>query len=168
MKSKNGSAQRCKHIKNNGDQCRAPRTRGGEYCFWHDPSKAAERAAAQRTGGLNNNRSAVLPPDTANLAVGTAEEVVGLLGVTIDQVRVGLLDARVANTIGYLSGVLLRALDVGELQRRVAALEDVINHQRRDGQSLLDADTERLFMKAGRDATLSPECATLEQDNDHT
>ena len=49
-----------------------------------------------------------------------------LLAATINQVRRGDLDPKVANTVGYLAGMLLKALDAGALEDRLLALERVV------------------------------------------
>jgi hypothetical protein len=51
---------------------------------------------------------------------------VQLLGETINQVRRGGIDLRVANCVGYLSGILLAALEKGQMEERLAALEAII------------------------------------------
>jgi hypothetical protein len=40
-----------------------------------------------------------------------------LLGETINQVRVGRLDVKVGHTLGFLAGVLLKAIEASELER---------------------------------------------------
>jgi hypothetical protein len=96
------------------------------YCFAHDPASACRRRAACRAGGRARSRkAAVLPPDTPNLELRTVGDVLALLGQTINQVRKGLLDPRPANAIAGLAALLLKCLEVGELERRVAALEDL-------------------------------------------
>ncbi len=42
---------------------------------------------------------------------------------SINQLRRGQLDPRVANGIGYLTSVLLRALEQGPLEERMAKIE---------------------------------------------
>jgi hypothetical protein len=48
---------------------------------------------------------------------------VAALGQTINQVRTGRLPVNVGNCIGVLAGVLLRAIEGGDLEQRIAALE---------------------------------------------
>jgi len=48
---------------------------------------------------------------------------VAALGQTINQVRTGRLAVNVGNCIGVLAGVLLRAIEGGDLEQRIAALE---------------------------------------------
>jgi len=52
--------------------------------------------------------------------------VVKLLGETINQVRRGEIDARVANTVGYLSNIVLAATAQRDLKTRLAELESLV------------------------------------------
>jgi len=56
---------------------------------------------------------------------------VALLGQTINQVRRGEVEPKVANAIGYLSSAVLSALEVGDLEERLADLETIVKHQER-------------------------------------
>jgi hypothetical protein len=51
-------------------------------------------------------------------------EVRDLLGETINRVRQGPFDLRAANSIGFLAGILLKALDQ-RLEERIAHLEAI-------------------------------------------
>ncbi|MGO9061495.1 MAG: hypothetical protein ACLQU2_29575 [Candidatus Binataceae bacterium] len=51
-------------------------------------------------------------------------EHVGLLiAETINQVRVGKIDVKVANTIGFLAGIWLKALELTQVADRIEGLE---------------------------------------------
>lgn len=71
----------------------------------------------------------MLPPETPDAPLSSAPDVVALLGETINQVRRGDVDPKVANTVGYLSGVLIRALEVGDIEQRLATLEAIVSRQ---------------------------------------
>jgi hypothetical protein len=55
--------------------------------------------------------------------VNSVRDVTSFLAGTISRVRKGSLDVRIANAVGYLAGVLLKALEVGKLEDRLARLE---------------------------------------------
>ena len=57
------------------------------------------------------------------MQLGTCKDVANLLGESISQVRRGELDPRVANAVGYLSGILIRALEQGVVEERLAKIE---------------------------------------------
>ena len=67
--------------------------------------------------------AAVLPFDTPDHPLTNSKEVSDLLAVSINQLRRGQLDPRIANGIGYLATVLLRALEQGPIEERLAQIE---------------------------------------------
>jgi hypothetical protein len=115
---------RCNHKKPDGARCRANALPGTERCMFHDPAKAAARAAGRQKGGVNRSKpAATLGPDTPDLPLKSVADVVAALGQTINQVRSGRLAVNVGNCLGVLAGVLLKAIEGGELEQRLAALE---------------------------------------------
>lgn len=117
----------CKAVKDDGKKCQARPQAGSEFCVFHDPAAADLVREARRTGGLNRQRpTAVLDPSAPDAPLDSIQGVVGLLGDTINQVRKGKLDPRIANAVGYLAGIMLRALEGCELERRLASLESAV------------------------------------------
>jgi hypothetical protein len=105
-----GQAQ-CKHVKPDGTSCAAKAMASG-WCWFHDASIAAQRDEARQRGARQTRRrrrKIALPPDTADLPLSCAEEVIAALAVTFNDVRKGAVDARVGNCLGLLAGTLLRA-----------------------------------------------------------
>ena len=116
--------RQCEHVKPGGERCKAFALPGVECCFFHDPTKATERAAARRAGGRKRAaKAAVLPPDAPDLPLATMADVAALLAVTVNQTRRGELDPKVANCLGYLGSVLVKTLEQSDLERRIQALE---------------------------------------------
>jgi len=68
----------------------------------------------------------VLAPDTPDHPLGSTTEIARLLGDSINQIRRGELDPRVANAMGYLASVLLKALQQGPVEERLAYLEAIL------------------------------------------
>ena len=118
----------CRYKRPKGKRCQANAIAGSEFCFFHDPNRAGDRRVAQQTGGLRN-KSASLPPDTPDIEMRNVSDVGALLGVTINQVRRGQIDPRIANAVGYLSSTLLKALEIGSLEARISALETATRNQ---------------------------------------
>lgn len=115
---------KCTYTKPDGSVCRANAAAGGAFCTFHDPENAAMQAAAKVEGGRARSRPrAVLPEGHPEMTVASARDVGRLLSDTINQVRTGKIDPRIANTVGYLASVLLRSVEVGELEERLASLE---------------------------------------------
>jgi hypothetical protein len=53
-------------------------------------------------------------------------DVVALISETINHVRKGTIDPRVANAVGYLANVLIKALEQDELETRIERLEALL------------------------------------------
>lgn len=124
----------CKGVKPDGSDCQAATMPGSEFCFFHDPTKATERRSAQSHGG-SQNKVKTLPDAVPDVQVRDCEDVVKLLSETINQVRKGKIDPRVANAVGYLANVLIKAAEQGELEKRITEVEAVIKN-RSNGSSL--------------------------------
>lgn len=65
----------------------------------------------------------VLPSDTPDHQLGSTTDVSAFLADSINQLRRGQLDPRVANAMGYLTSVLLRSLEQGPVEERLAKIE---------------------------------------------
>jgi hypothetical protein len=114
----------CKSTKVDGNPCKAKARPGSEFCAFHDPAIAAKRAEGRRNGGKQRSRKAVvLPLDTAEVVLKDAAGVTELLGTTINQVRRGELDPKVASCVGYLSNMLMKSLECGDLAKQIEALK---------------------------------------------
>ena len=104
----------CKARKRNGKRCPNPASASG-YCFTHDPARSAERSAARKRGGFNRR---------------TAARVSGAEAVQIKDIAdVWQLENSPARGRVLLGAAdtAMRALQVGELEERVKALETRLN-----------------------------------------
>jgi hypothetical protein len=93
-------------------------------CFFHaHPEKLAELG---RQGGKRNRRWKPTDRDLSQISLKSISDVSRLLEETINRVRQGPFDLRAANGIGFLSSILLKALESGRIEDRLAHLEAVI------------------------------------------
>lgn len=115
----------CQARKPDGSSCQAAALPGSDFCFFHDPDRADDRQAARSFGG-SRNKMTTLDAAAPDIKVESCQDVVRLIGETINQVRKGQLDPRVANAIGYLANVLIKAAEQGDLEKRIADLEAAI------------------------------------------
>ena len=141
----------CSFRKPNGQRCRAAPLTDQEYCFWHSPEHAEEVAEARRLGGFRKRREA---------AVIGAYDLEGL--ETVAGLR-RLLEIAVVDTLGlensvsrsrtltYQVMVAAKLLETGELEQRIALLEDAVNGQRTPGTPLFDTEMgdDVLFSEVG-------------------
>ena len=105
-------------------RCREKALTKDRVCFFHSPTKNQERRQARQAGGVSRSqKTTVLPPDTEDQRLQSPTDVCDLLGDTINQVRRGLLDSRIATTVGYLAAALLRGMEHGHLDDRLTRIE---------------------------------------------
>jgi hypothetical protein len=118
---------RCTSTRADGSPCQAVAVPGRDQCAFHDPGIAGSRAEGRREGGRQRSRPRVtLPADHPDIDVRSVRDVCRVLSETMNQVRTGRLDPRVANTVGYLASVMVRALEAGDLEERLATLEAAV------------------------------------------
>ena len=116
---------KCKFIKENNEGCDANAMNNSGYCYLHNPEvDEAEKLIVRSKGGKANKIKVIEPLDPIEL--NDPKDVVKLLADTINKVRSGELDLRVANCIGYLSGHLTKAFEVTQLSQRVELIERVV------------------------------------------
>jgi hypothetical protein len=119
----------CKAKKPDGSDCQAVALPGSEFCFFHDPEKAEKRREAQSLGGRHNHMK-TLDEDTPDLKIENCQDTVPLLSETINQVRKGQIDPRVANAVGYLANVIIKAVEQSDLEKRLEEIESIVKTNR--------------------------------------
>lgn len=93
------------------------------FCFSHNPETQEEKLLAVSKGG-HNSRSLEL--DLPAIVLNTPEQVVKLLEDTINGVRGGNIPPNIANTVGYLAGHLLKAIEISSIDKRLEIVESVL------------------------------------------
>ena len=116
----------CQAITKSKKVCGAHALKGSEYCFAHDPLRAAERASARKLGGMRRGAHA---GDVGSLPakVKTVDGVLSLLDYCLAELTA--LDNGIprARALIALAGGYLQALEVGEVEERLKALEELVN-----------------------------------------
>ncbi|MSU44947.1 hypothetical protein EXS45_02095 [Candidatus Nomurabacteria bacterium] len=113
----------CKFIKQDNNQCEANALKDSELCFTHNPEVSEAKHQAVVKGGSSPKKNYNPLP---LVEISDAKSVVNLLATTVNEVRQGTIDLRVANCIGYLAGHLIKALEVSEIVSRVETIERII------------------------------------------
>lgn len=113
----------CIYIKDDGKQCGAKAIKQDQYCFNHNPDYIQQKQSAVLKGGFASKRVELgLEP----VEIKNPQHVVSLLESTINGVRSGKIPPNIANTVGYLAGHLLKALEVSNLDQRLELVESVL------------------------------------------
>ncbi len=84
--------------------------------------------------GSRPGRKAVLPPDTDAPPMEppkTAGDVRDAIAQVMADVRSGRLDTKIASTLGYSASVLLKSIEVSDVEERLAALESILAGERK-------------------------------------
>lgn len=114
----------CKFIKSDGNKCEAWAMNGNNFCFSHNPEmEEAKKEAVIRGGQSPKKNFNLLSP----VKIRNNKDVVGLVAKVINEVRQGIVDIRVANCLFYGSGILIKALEIADLEERVEKLEETLN-----------------------------------------
>jgi hypothetical protein len=127
------AGQHCAHVHPSGRACGGFAIGGSQFCFAHTPRQDQKRSEARRRGG-QAGRLATLPE--SNVSVRSLGDVLALVELTINDVRAGRVDVRIANAIGVLSNVAARVIQQSDLEARLEALESVLEPERRRSVSL--------------------------------
>ncbi len=119
---------KCEYIKQNNSRCNANAMTDSKFCFRHNPDMEIERNIAVLKGGYASKKPGeLLPP----VKLKSINDISGLIEDTINRIRTEPLSHHQANSIGYLSGILLKAFEVGEYEKRLEALEQRISEMKK-------------------------------------
>jgi hypothetical protein len=128
------TAPKCKAITKDGTPCQAYALAGSDYCFHHDPAQSAQRCEARSKGGHARHGRHVGPVGQAEpVELDTMADVAALLRHVINDTLKLENSLQRARTIGYLSGLFLKALDMAALEQRVIALEHALELREHHG-----------------------------------
>jgi hypothetical protein len=147
MHSHPSNGNKCQEVNRNGQGCEANAMTNSKFCFFHDPSKAKERAAARRAGGVQRSRRvAVLPPDTPDRPLRSSSELLELLRDMMNKILRGELDPKIGYSVGYLATIQARVLAQSEMEERLAALEAIVKQRPVEPDGFLAEDSDEGFI----------------------
>lgn len=115
---------KCKARTKSGKPCKANALQGKSYCLAHDPaSKEKFKEITKRGGKVKKKVQVSLAPVEFK---GDVREVLDLLADTINRVRSNAMPPRIANTVGYLAGHMIKALEIAEIEQRLKKVEKIV------------------------------------------
>ena len=130
----------CTATNRDGSPCNGYAVTASDYCFHHDPARAAERLHARRKGGRARHGRHVGPAagaDPSGLAgritLDTMADVAALLQDAINTTLRLENSIHRARTVGYLAGLLIKALDFSILEERLDQVERALSPRDRWG-----------------------------------
>ncbi len=138
----------CEATKSDGTPCQAAPLTESDFCLMHSPEHTDEVQEARRLGGLRRRREVTVQGAYELDGLGSVAGLQRVLEIAIlDTLGLDNSVAR-ARTLGFLVGVGLKALEVGELEERLAVLEMAMRAQpRRVPSPLNELEAEIEFVE---------------------
>ena len=98
-----------------------------DFCFFHNPKTKKSKKEAIIKGGKGNKKN---HQPLEEIKIKDNKDVVRLIVKTINEVRQGSADVRIANCIFYGSGQLIKALELAGLEERIAKIEEMLSDKK--------------------------------------
>jgi hypothetical protein len=116
---------RCNGKKKSGERCGAVAVENGLCALHGDPARAVE--LGRKSGRARRSVRFSAPAEECPArSLRSVADVTELLAETINQVRARRIDPRIANTVGYLATGMLKAIQQGDTEARLRAIEAVL------------------------------------------
>ncbi len=114
----------CKFVKPTDINCLARAMKNEAYCFSHSQREeiVSKRKAAQSLGGKNSRR--VHNPSKNKIKLNNMCDVVSAIENTINDIKAGNISTNVANSMGYLLNIAVKALEQRDWEARIIKLEE--------------------------------------------
>ena len=114
---------RCTATTANGKQCRAGAVKGSEFCFWHDPAQGHARAQARKKGGQRRRVDHAGDPFSLPETFASVEDANKILDYVLAEVLPMENSIARARILLAIHDSFIHAIEIGELEKRIAALE---------------------------------------------
>jgi len=113
-----------------GEPCRAAPLKDSQFCWVHSPEHAQEAQEARKLGGMRRKREATLVGAYEFEGLDTVQGIRRILEIAMLDTLAMENSITRNRTLAYLSTVALRTLEVGNLEERIATLEQAIQSNR--------------------------------------
>ncbi len=116
----------CAARKDDGQPCRQAALHDSEFCFWHCPEQAEQAAQARRMGGQRRRRESAIAAAFDFEGLKTVAQVQRLLELAVIDTLALDNSLHRSRALAYLARVALRAIQEGETEERLRALEAAV------------------------------------------
>jgi hypothetical protein len=128
--------RQCTFLSPTGQPCRAAPLKDGQFCWVHSPDRQKEVQEARRLGGLRHKREVAI---ASAFQFDSVDSVKGIRRIVL----IALLDTLAEENsiarnraLAYLAQVALHILEVGTLEERIIALEELAKEKNESGQKI--------------------------------
>ncbi len=115
-------ATQCQGTNRTGEPCSAHVYDGAEWCRWHDPARAADRAEWSRKGGVARSNRARARKHLAD-AVMSIEDMDAFLCASMVKVAAGRMEPGVGSAVAGIARTIVTIRTASDLEARLSALE---------------------------------------------
>ena len=120
------TGRQCEALTKSGKRCASYAVDGSRFCYWHCPELAADRKRARSDGGRARHGRKLTTSGADLVGLRSVSDVVVVLeGAMRDLLTLENSVSR-ARACGYLCGQAVRALEVADLEERLARLEELV------------------------------------------
>ena len=132
----------CTFVMADGRLCRSSALRGENFCLFHSPDHEEEAAEARRLGGLRRRKEKAVLGAYDFQGLRSVPDIQRVLEIaTTDTLALENSVSR-NRTLAYLCQTALKALEVGELEERLALLEAAVRQRDLSPASSFDIDLD--------------------------
>jgi hypothetical protein len=117
--------RRCQARRDDGHSCGATPNASG-LCFWHDPEQAQEAAEARRLGGLRRRKESTVSRAYEFEGLDSVSKITRIMEIAVVDTLSQENSLSRSRTLAYLVQVALKALEVGDMEERLGALEETV------------------------------------------
>jgi hypothetical protein len=117
--------RKCNFVSKTGKPCRMAPLKDSQFCWVHSPERIKEVQEARRLGGLRRKRESTISNAYQFDSITSVDGIQRIVEIAIlDTLAMENSLAR-NRTLAYLVMVALRTLEVGAIEDRVTALEEL-------------------------------------------
>ncbi len=132
------SRRTCSFRKPGGQLCKAAPLIDQDFCFWHSPEHAEEAAEARRLGGYRKRREMTVSGAYEFNGLESVADIRRLLMVAaVDTLSLDNSFAR-SRILVAVAVAANKLLETGEMEERLATLEEVVHGQRVPAESVFE------------------------------
>jgi hypothetical protein len=113
----------CKAKTAAGDPCKMPATKGGKFCFTHSPAHRRAQAEARKRGGQARHTQHAGNPESIPARIESIEDARALLAYVMVELLAHDNSIPRARALLALFDSFVKALEIGEIEKRLQALE---------------------------------------------
>jgi hypothetical protein len=115
-----------------------------DYCWAHDPANAEAAAEARRMGGLRRKREGTVAEAYHFAGLSHVKDIRRLIEIAVPDTLGMENSLQRSRTLAYLAQTALKSLEVGEVQDRLAVLEELVLGRRSFSSPMFDERDDEL------------------------